>query len=434
VLRTFARRAAVAAVPLITLPVIMLAAAPSGGGLLMGTATASATTASATPVPPFSQCPPVGLDTSCAVLIVLGPGGSKATFVDPTQPPFDGIEDTLIGVQNNSGAPVSSLSLTGSGIFALDGDGLCSPFNFPNPAPAGCPYGTTGYEGRATSLPVASTAPTTFPAESYSITDANTGTVHFLNPPIPDGGSAYFSLEGPTSAIAPCTSSTPATVTLSPTTAVNPVSTSHTVTATVNSVCGTPVGGVTVHFTIASTAPGQGVITGTCTTDASGTCSFTYQGPILPGQDAITGCAGPSGAPPCGAATKTWVLPVSSCKGDITNGGWMIDNAGNRVNFGGVAHADLPPAAPSGEEEFQDQPKNINFHSMSILAITCNANLTMADIYGIGTENGEGAHPYRIEVTDPDSTGGADTYWLFTDNYNSGSHKLGGGTVEIHAS
>src|SRR2546428_11144094 len=98
-----------------------------GGGLASHMRTASATP----PTPPFTQCPPVGLDTSCAVLIVFNPDGSRTTLVDPSQPPFDGIEDTLVGVQNNSSSSVSSLSLdTAPGspipIFAFDGDGLCA--------------------------------------------------------------------------------------------------------------------------------------------------------------------------------------------------------------------------------------------------------------------------------------------------------------------
>src|SRR5467141_1431396 len=80
-----------------------------GGGLASHVRTASATP----PTPPFTQCPAVGLDTSCAVLIVFNSDGSRTTLVDPSQPPFDGIEDTLVGVQNNSSLPVSSLALTG---------------------------------------------------------------------------------------------------------------------------------------------------------------------------------------------------------------------------------------------------------------------------------------------------------------------------------
>ena len=67
------------------------------------------------------------------------------------------------------------------------------------------------------------------------------------------------------------------------------------------------------------------------------------------------------------------------------------------------------------------------------LAITCSANLETADIYGQATINGSGSHVFRIEVTDPDSSSGSDTYWIVLDTgYDSGSHPLGGGHVEIH--
>src|SRR2546427_584504 len=83
------------------------------GGLAITPAPASAQV----PTPPFTQCPPVGFDTSCAVLIVFNPDGSRATLVDPLQPPFDGIEDTLIGVQNNSTGSITALVLSGPFIF-----------------------------------------------------------------------------------------------------------------------------------------------------------------------------------------------------------------------------------------------------------------------------------------------------------------------------
>jgi hypothetical protein len=183
-----------------------------------------------------------------------------------------------------------------------------------------------------------------------------------------------------------------------------------------------------VTFTVTRVPPPG--TTGSCTTDATGVCTFTYLGPILPAMDTITGCTpGAGGAPVCGSANKNWVLPVSACNGDITYGGSMTADNGDRVNFGGNAHSDQAHP-PSGEANFVDMGKNLHVHSISILAITCSAD--KADIYGTATENGTGSHLFRIEVTDPDSSGGADTYWIFIDNYNSGSHPIQG-NVEIHA-
>jgi hypothetical protein len=60
------------------------------------------------------------------------------------------IEDTLVGVQNNSAVTVPSPSLNGPGAIGFDGDGICSG-QFPG-TPTDCPFGPTGYEGPNTSF------------------------------------------------------------------------------------------------------------------------------------------------------------------------------------------------------------------------------------------------------------------------------------------
>ena len=86
---------------------------------------AFASTASASPpTPPFHQCPAYGFDTSCAVLLVINEHGGVESYVDPSQGPYDGDEDVLVGVQNNSGSTVTSVSLKGNDLFGFDGDGL----------------------------------------------------------------------------------------------------------------------------------------------------------------------------------------------------------------------------------------------------------------------------------------------------------------------
>ena len=143
----------------------------------------------------FPQCPPVGSDTGCGQVIVAEPGGTANVLVDGSQGAYDGSEDTLVGVQNNSGKAISKLNLaspTGQRIFGFDGDGICSPTTWvtsTQTTPPGCPnpilgigFGPTGYEG---------------PGTSFSNVSPNliTGTVNF-NPAIKAGGSAYFGLEG----------------------------------------------------------------------------------------------------------------------------------------------------------------------------------------------------------------------------------------------
>src|SRR5262245_12591013 len=114
--------------------------------LAVGMVLATAGTGWAAPVPPFTQCPPVGLSPSCAILIEFTDHGVNI-FEDPNVGPSDGIEDTLVGAVNNSSATVSKITLSGVGpngepIFNLDGDGICAGYN---PGPPACPYGPTGY-------------------------------------------------------------------------------------------------------------------------------------------------------------------------------------------------------------------------------------------------------------------------------------------------
>jgi hypothetical protein len=146
----------------------------------------AASAQAAAPSPPFNQCPVVGSDASCALLIYVDANGQTGIAGDPSQGPYDNIEDTLIGVQNNSGFSIRSIPLaatTGKPLFGFDGDGVCTY------GLTGCPFGTTGYEG---------------PNVSFSSISADTtsGSVDF-NPAIPPGGHAYFSLEESLSTVPP---------------------------------------------------------------------------------------------------------------------------------------------------------------------------------------------------------------------------------------
>jgi hypothetical protein len=163
-----------AIIPIAIIPIVALSAA------------AFASTASASPTPPFTQCPPVGSDTSCEFLIEVTPHKKLQVFQDPSQPPF-GVptnEDVLVGVQNNSSSTVKEIKLeaeTVPGPFEFDEDGLCSAETVPHPE--GCPFGETGYEGPNTSFTI--------------IHPFTRGAVNFLAGTIEPGGSAYFSLEVP---------------------------------------------------------------------------------------------------------------------------------------------------------------------------------------------------------------------------------------------
>ena len=164
--------------------------------LLAATAVAALAFASggaqAGPSPQNGVCPAIGSlgsATDCNVEIFHGAGGSVTTLVTHATP-YDNSEDNLVGIINNSGATIKQLTFSGSssagGLFNFDGDGL-QTFG------SGLGNDPTGYGGK-TSLGEF----TTFINIS---SNKATGTVVFGASGIPDGGTAYFSLEGPPSAI-----------------------------------------------------------------------------------------------------------------------------------------------------------------------------------------------------------------------------------------
>lgn len=132
-------------------------------------------------------CPAIGSSVDCGYVIVYGPGGTVTTYstngqsygpgtIDTT--PYDGSDDALIGVINNTGGTLNSIHLTGSGdgggIFGFEGDG---PNQYGQPS-----YGPTGYEGPNTSF-----------ANINATFDA--GDVMFTGG-LANGQSAWFALEG----------------------------------------------------------------------------------------------------------------------------------------------------------------------------------------------------------------------------------------------
>lgn len=126
-------------------------------------------------------CPQIGGlgDNNCNEIITFGADGSISTVVTNSNP-YDGSDDTLVGVVNNTNAVIFSIVLSGSNLFGFESDGLQSY----DPSLGGTPD-DTGYGGKTSS------GENTFFAE-YS---NDTGTVVFGNEGIAPGGTAYFSLE-----------------------------------------------------------------------------------------------------------------------------------------------------------------------------------------------------------------------------------------------
>jgi hypothetical protein len=156
---------------------------------------------SAAAAPQFPQCPAVGADTGCQYLITVNQLGVVSIASDPSQPSYatnlaathesGPPTDALIGIQNDSGAPVSSLDLTGPIIAEFDGDGICD--NASGAVPGGCraPSGSTAcgaFDGPCSFPPP--------PSEPAGYTD-------FSEPPLAmpawPNGDVQNGYEGPTS-------------------------------------------------------------------------------------------------------------------------------------------------------------------------------------------------------------------------------------------
>jgi hypothetical protein len=146
-----------------------------------GAAFGGATPASA------NVCPNVGVDTNCGIIITLNSNGT-ATIAATGQGPYDSIEDTLVGVVNNSGSTITSIHLTSkTDIFGFDGDGASSA-GFLNLK--GAPNSYSGTISTNGSFNLAG------PFDNFSgITGAQKSGNVIFGTGIINGGTAWFSLE-----------------------------------------------------------------------------------------------------------------------------------------------------------------------------------------------------------------------------------------------
>jgi hypothetical protein len=74
-------------------------------------------------------CPALGaIPAGCNVTITLPPSGIGTVLVENSTP-YDGVQDQLVGVVNNTGGTVNQITITGSGIGGFDLDGGWAPGN-----------------------------------------------------------------------------------------------------------------------------------------------------------------------------------------------------------------------------------------------------------------------------------------------------------------
>jgi hypothetical protein len=225
-------------------------------------------------------------------------------------------------------------------------------------------------------------------------------------------------------------------LTLAPKSATNMVGTQHCVTATVTMASGSPASGVVVRFSVS----GANTASGSSTTGSNGQALFCYTGTNT-GNDTISAFADlnkngvQDAGEPSDTASKTWTArSTAGCDAKITNGGQITTNAGDTATFGGEATG-LASGAANGNEEYQDHgPVNpMNVKSITVTSITCNTQRTQASIFGEATIDGVGFYSYQIDVADNGEPGSNDTYRIQLNNgYDSGTHTLNGGNIQIH--
>jgi hypothetical protein len=125
-----------------------------------------------------------GTNGGCNLLITFNADGSITTSAPNAALSYDnGGDDNMVGILNNTSSPISAVTLSGTSVpFGFDGDGACDPtWTFGGGNPCGTTTSGYGHEG------------VTFSGISAG---GDAGTVDFAGG-IADGGSDWFSLEGP---------------------------------------------------------------------------------------------------------------------------------------------------------------------------------------------------------------------------------------------
>lgn len=191
----------------------------------------------------------------------------------------------------------------------------------------------------------------------------------------------------------------PDAVVLTAGTAAAPVGSSHSVPAVVTTATGAPLAGVPVRFDVSGAA---GPAQGSCVTDSSGRCAFSYQGPKFPGTDTVTGCADSDqdnvrdANEPCNVVAQHWGLPASS-PGKVAGGGQLSHADGTATTFAFTFSSD--GTAMKGNCLMLDHaPATNKVDCLSVVAYAQAAN--EVTVYGNAVIDGVPAGLYRLRVVD----------------------------------
>ena len=186
----------------------------------ISTVLAGAATVGTAPLAVANTCPSVGVSSGCNLTVTLNANGTATVGNGSSPGNYDGSDDTLVGVINNSGHTVNSihLSASSSSIFGFDRDGASQRtigvWHSRTTTPASgldlvSGTGSSGYTGTDST---SGTYDLTGPMNSFSniSISGNSGDVVFGSSGLAKGGSAFFALEEPlTSASFTATTSVP---------------------------------------------------------------------------------------------------------------------------------------------------------------------------------------------------------------------------------
>jgi len=136
---------------------------------------------------------------TCNVLITFNANGSITTTNPNAAVSYDGgLDDNLVGIVNNTGSAISSVHLSSAvdDIFGFDEDGICTVYGGGNYSFSS---GGTGGSGACSGASQGSSEGYAPAGVTFSgINGADTaGTVNFAGGIGANGGTAFFSLEGP---------------------------------------------------------------------------------------------------------------------------------------------------------------------------------------------------------------------------------------------
>jgi hypothetical protein len=132
---------------------------------------------------------------------------------------------------------------------------------------------------------------------------------------------------------------------------------------------------------------------------------------------------------------RTGIVNTPGCEIKINNGGSITTLLGDHATFGGNAKVSMAGEV-SGQQTYQDHRMvmPVTFKSLSVQFVTCTDDRDEAEIYGVGSVNGEGGYQYRIKLKDAGEPGTGDMYGITIGSappYASGDQTLDGGNVQI---